>query len=109
MFPVLRANMAGLDASAMYSILLDFVPADDHRWKYVNGDWKPAGKAQHLMTSSAASSVVYVHPDSPNFGAHWMKDTVSFSKVKLTNKQHGPGQVHRWIYLLLHCRRVMYA
>ena len=88
MFPVLRVNVSGLDANAMYSLLLDFMSADGHRWKYVNGDWVTCGKSE-----PATSDAVYVHPDSPNFGAHWMKETVSFSKVKLTNKLHGVGQV----------------
>ena len=30
---------------------------------------------------------IYVHPDSPATGAHWMKQTVSFDKVKLTNNE----------------------
>ncbi|KAJ8418046.1 hypothetical protein AAFF_G00137550 [Aldrovandia affinis] len=38
MFPVLKASVSGLDPNAMYSFLLDFVAADNHRWKYVNGD-----------------------------------------------------------------------
>ncbi len=28
---------------------------------------------------------LYVHPDSPASGAHWMKNDVTFNKVKLTN------------------------
>lgn len=88
MFPVLKANVSGLDPNAMYSFLLDFVAADNHRWKYVNGEWVPGGKPEPL-----APSCVYIHPDSPNFGAHWMKAPVSFSKVKLTNKLNGGGQV----------------
>ncbi|KAG7262915.1 hypothetical protein CRUP_025749 [Coryphaenoides rupestris] len=88
MFPVLKANVSGLDPSAMYSVLLDFSAADDHRWKYVNGDWVPGGKPE-----PQTPSCVYIHPDSPNFGAHWMKAAVSFSKVKLTNKLNGGGQI----------------
>lgn len=88
MFPVLKANVSGLDPNAMYSILLDFVSADNHRWKYVNGEWVPGGKPE-----PQTPSCVYIHPDSPNFGAHWMKAAVSFSKVKLTNKLNGGGQV----------------
>lgn len=88
MFPVLKVNMSGLDPNAMYSILLDFVSADNHRWKYVNGEWVPGGKPE-----PRAPSCVYMHPDSPNFGAHWMKAAVSFCKVKLTNKLNGGGQV----------------
>lgn len=90
MFPVLRVNVSGLDPNAMYSFLLDFVAADNHRWKYVNGEWVPGGKPE-----PQAPSCVYIHPDSPNFGAHWMKAPVSFSKVKLTNKLNGGGQVRR--------------
>uniref|UniRef100_A0A8D0CJI0 T-box transcription factor T n=1 Tax=Scleropages formosus TaxID=113540 RepID=A0A8D0CJI0_SCLFO len=88
MFPVLKVNVSGLDPSAMYSFLLDFVAADNHRWKYVNGEWVPGGKPE-----PQTPSCVYIHPDSPNFGAHWMKAPVSFSKVKLTNKLNGGGQI----------------
>ncbi|XP_037638528.1 T-box transcription factor T [Sebastes umbrosus] len=88
MFPVMKVNVSGLDPNAMYSILLDFVSADNHRWKYVNGEWIPGGKPE-----PQTPSCVYIHPDSPNFGAHWMKAPVSFSKVKLTNKLNGGGQI----------------
>ncbi|KAG8583114.1 hypothetical protein GDO81_008283 [Engystomops pustulosus] len=88
MFPVLKVSVSGLDPNAMYTFLLDFVSADNHRWKYVNGEWVPGGKPE-----PQAPSCVYIHPDSPNFGAHWMKDPVSFSKVKLTNKMNGGGQI----------------
>ncbi|XP_048459021.1 T-box transcription factor TBX19-like [Rhincodon typus] len=88
MFPVLKISVSGLDPNAMYSFLLDFVAADSHRWKYVNGEWIPAGKPEPLT-----QSCVYIHPDSPNFGAHWMKAPISFSKVKLTNKVNTGGQV----------------
>ena len=30
---------------------------------------------------------IHVHPDSPAVGAHWMKQVVSFDKLKLTNHQ----------------------
>ena len=88
MFPVMRISISGLDPNAMYSFLIDFVPVESHRWKYVNGEWVPGGKAE-----PAAHNPPYLHPDSPNFGAHWMKEPVSFNKVKLTNKMHGNGQV----------------
>lgn len=58
------------------------------RWKYVNGEWVPGGKAE-----VAPPNPIYIHPESPNFGAHWMKESVSFAKVKLTNKTNGNGQV----------------
>ena len=88
MFPVFKVSITGLDPNAMYSVLLDFAQVDNHRWKYVNGEWVAGGKAE-----PAASNSVYLHPDSPNFGAHWMREPASFSKVKLTNKLNGGGQV----------------
>uniref|UniRef100_A0A452IX63 T-box domain-containing protein n=1 Tax=Gopherus agassizii TaxID=38772 RepID=A0A452IX63_9SAUR len=88
MFPVLKVGISGLDPNSMYSILLDFVAADGNRWKYVNGEWIPGGKPE-----PQSLSCVYIHPKSPNFGAHWMKATVTFSKVKLSNKMNGVGQI----------------
>lgn len=39
---------------------------------------------------------VYIHPESPNTGAHWMRQEISFSKLKLTNNKgtsHNTSQV----------------
>uniref|UniRef100_A0A7M4E5Z5 Brachyury protein homolog A-like n=1 Tax=Crocodylus porosus TaxID=8502 RepID=A0A7M4E5Z5_CROPO len=88
MFPVLKVTISGLDPNSMYSILLDFVAADGNRWKYVNGEWIPGGKPE-----PQSPSCVYIHPQSPNFGAHWMKAAITFSKVKLSNKMNGGGQI----------------
>ncbi|XP_047432266.1 T-box transcription factor TBX19-like [Mugil cephalus] len=109
MFPVLKVSVSGLDPSSMYSFLLDFVPADGCRWKFVNGEWVTAGpRATEGGTSEGRGpggegrgpggegrgpGGVYIHPDSPNFGAHWMKAAVTFNKVKLTNKVNGGGQI----------------
>lgn len=39
MFPVVKVTASGLDPTAMYTVLLEFVQVDTHRWKYVNGEW----------------------------------------------------------------------
>lgn len=39
MFPVVKVTAAGLDREAMYTVLLEFKQIDNHRWKYVNGEW----------------------------------------------------------------------
>ncbi|KAJ8669016.1 hypothetical protein QAD02_000275 [Eretmocerus hayati] len=88
MFPVVKVMARGLEPAAMYTLLLEFVQIDPHRWKYVNGEWVPGGKAE-----VAPPNPIYIHPESPNFGAHWMKEAVSFAKVKLTNKSNGNGQI----------------
>ncbi|XP_029942291.1 T-box transcription factor TBX19 [Salarias fasciatus] len=92
MFPVLKVSVSGLDPSSMYSFLLDFVPADSCRWKFVNGEWVAAGRAEGRGEGRGHGGI-YIHPDSPNFGAHWMKAAVTFNKVKLTNKVNGGGQI----------------
>lgn len=39
---------------------------------------------------------LYVHPDSPATGAHWMRQLVSFQKLKLTNNHLDPfGHVRK--------------
>lgn len=44
-----------------------------------------AGKAEPAMPGR-----LYVHPDSPAAGAHWMRQLVSFQKLKLTNNHLDP-------------------
>lgn len=39
-----------------------------------------AGKAEPQLPRRT-----YVHPDSPALGSHWMKEPISFQKLKLTN------------------------
>ena len=54
-----------------------------------------AGKAEPAMPGR-----LYVHPDSPATGSHWMRQLVSFQKLKLTNNHLDPfGHVS---YLSVH-------
>lgn len=42
-----------------------------------------------------------MHPDSPNTGAHWMRQEISFGKLKLTNNKgasNNTGQVNEKLY-----------
>lgn len=66
------------------------------RCRYVEGRWIPSGKAER-----PPSNAIYVHNESPNFGAHWMKEPVNFSKLKLSNKKSEPGMVSNLLYQLL--------
>uniref|UniRef100_T1J725 T-box domain-containing protein n=1 Tax=Strigamia maritima TaxID=126957 RepID=T1J725_STRMM len=78
MFPVVKINVSGLEPNSMYCILLEFIQLDVHRWKYVNGEWIPGGKAEAHPSSS---DTIYIHPDSPNFGAHWMKEAIILNSL----------------------------
>lgn len=88
MFPVLKTSVLGLEPTAIYEIVVDFQQIDNHKWKYINGDWQQGTKPDPVQLKCE-----YKHPDSPNFGAHWMKDSISFNKVKLTNKPPNKGQI----------------
>ena len=39
------------------------------------------------MSVCLVGNKVYVHPESPNTGAHWMRQEISFGKLKLTNNK----------------------
>ena len=39
------------------------------------------------------AQAVYEHPDSPQFGTHWMSQVISFANVKLTNKNQNKNEV----------------
>ncbi|XP_019593489.2 T-box transcription factor TBX10 isoform X2 [Rhinolophus sinicus] len=82
MFPTFQVKILGMDALADYALLMDFVPLDDKRYRYAfhSSAWLVAGKAD-----PATPGRVHFHPDSPAKGAQWMRQIVSFDKLKLTN------------------------
>ncbi|XP_026047885.1 T-box transcription factor TBX1-A-like [Astatotilapia calliptera] len=82
MFPTFQVRISGMDPSAEYVLLMDFIPVDSKRYRYAfhSSSWLVAGRAD-----VAAPSRMHFHPDSPARGAQWMKQTVSFDSLKLTN------------------------
>ncbi|NXU67746.1 TBX10 factor, partial [Horornis vulcanius] len=104
MFPTFQVKLSGLDPLADYVLLMDFIPLDDKRYRWGGGSggrgrdlgvlspslpcryafhsssWLAAGRAE-----PAAPGRVHFHPDSPAKGAQWMRQIVSFDKLKLTN------------------------
>ncbi|CAF0738819.1 unnamed protein product [Adineta steineri] len=90
MFPIISVNIRGLDPEKMYTVELSFDQIDTHRWRFVSCQWQPG-----LKPDPVVNRLSYQHPDSPNYGRTWMKENISFPKVKLTNKvdNHGTGQV----------------
>ncbi|XP_068507465.1 T-box transcription factor TBX1-A [Syngnathus scovelli] len=82
MFPTFQVRISGMDPTAEYVLLMDFIPVDDKRYRYAfhSSSWLVAGRAD-----IAAPSRMHFHPDSPARGAQWMKQTVSFDTLKLTN------------------------
>ncbi|XP_049440775.1 eomesodermin homolog b isoform X1 [Epinephelus fuscoguttatus] len=83
MFPFLSFNIAGLNLTAHYNVFVEVVLADPNHWRFQGGKWVTCGKADN----SSQGNKVYIHPESPNTGAHWMRQEISFSKLKLTNNK----------------------
>ena len=95
MFPVIKINISGLNPKLKYILVMDLVPVDDNRYKYHNSEWTIAGKAEPHLPGR-----LYVHPDSPSTGAQWMRQVVSFQKIKLTNNHLDQfGHVSLLLYL----------
>ncbi|XP_072350905.1 T-box transcription factor TBX6-like, partial [Scyliorhinus torazame] len=80
MFPACQVRVSGLGSDAKYLMLIDFVPVGSLRYKWQNQRWEACGKAEPHLPDR-----VYIHPDSPAPGSHWMRQPVSFHKLKLTN------------------------
>ncbi|KAK7124201.1 hypothetical protein R3I94_018535 [Phoxinus phoxinus] len=83
MFPFLSFNITGLNLTAHYNVFVEVVLADPNHWRFQGGKWVTCGKADNNMQGNK----VYVHPESPNTGAHWMRQEISFGKLKLTNNK----------------------
>ncbi|XP_004608975.2 T-box transcription factor TBX21 [Sorex araneus] len=95
MFPFLSFTVAGLEPTSHYRMFVDVVLVDQHHWRYQSGKWVQCGKAEGSMPGNR----LYVHPDSPNTGAHWMQQEVSFGKLKLTNNKGASNNVTQMIVL----------
>ncbi|XP_054906746.1 T-box transcription factor 16 [Poeciliopsis prolifica] len=92
MFPHCKVNLSGLIQCAKYILLVDMVPEDGFRYKWNKEKWEVAGKAEPQPPCRT-----YLHPDSPALGSHWMKQSITFLKLKLTNNtldQHGHIILH---------------
>ncbi|NXR48320.1 TBX22 factor, partial [Hippolais icterina] len=85
MFPSVRVKVKGLEPLQQYYIAIDIVPVDSKRYRYVyhSSQWMVAGNTDH----SCITPRLYIHPDSPCSGETWMRQIISFDRVKLTNNE----------------------
>lgn len=109
MFPTLQYSITGLDPEKKYNVFVDMVSADENSWKFQGGKWVPCSASQPNQKQSSPTSAklsstkIYLHPDSPQTGAFWMKNEIAFGKLKLTNNKtntHGHiilNSMHKYI------------
>uniref|UniRef100_A0A915C8L4 T-box domain-containing protein n=1 Tax=Parascaris univalens TaxID=6257 RepID=A0A915C8L4_PARUN len=111
MFPTLQINVSGLDPLERYSLMVDVTCIDNKRYRYAfhQSKWIVAGPGEAELPSR-----VHVHSDSPALGAHWMRQAISFDKIKLTNNQLDQNghiivnSMHRYqpnIHIVVHADR----
>lgn len=86
MFPGFSVAISGLRQKVKYTMKLEVVLADNHRFKFLNARWLAVGTSEPQPLSES-----YIHPDSPNSGAFWMRHGISFRKLKITNNKERPG------------------
>jgi len=81
-FPSLQVSISGMSPKVKYAIILDVVPADNHRYKYEyeSSEWLVA-----CDELTPKPEQIYIHPESPTAGSLWMKGVVDFTRCKLTN------------------------
>lgn len=103
MFPSIELTITGLERRARYWVLLEVEPASDRRHKYVGGGSSGIGSLEKGYGNARWTSIgpaelqpgidrrIYLHPDSPETGAHWMQQQpLKFDKLKLTNNAVDP-------------------
>lgn len=99
MFPSIQLAITGLEPRARYCVLLEVEPASDRRHKYVGsggGLEKTCGNVRGWTSAGPAEPQpridrrIYLHPDSPATGTHWMQHSLKFDKLKLTNNAVDP-------------------
>lgn len=67
-------------------------PSEQAKKPHITTGSGPQGAACQGGSLSTGNRL-YVHPDSPNTGAHWMRQEVSFGKLKLTNNKGASNNV----------------
>ena len=66
------------------------------RYVYHSSQWMAAG-----TTDSHPAPRTYIHPDSPSRGELWMRQPITFDKLKLTNHDaNKKGHVRLWCHAL---------
>ncbi|XP_027728757.1 T-box transcription factor TBX21-like [Vombatus ursinus] len=95
MFPFPVYKIHGMNPVAHYQVFLEIVPVDEYHWRFQDGRWSQCEKTENNIPGNQ----LYIHPDSPNTGAHWMKKEIKFEKLKMTNNKEATNNENKMILL----------
>lgn len=59
MFPSFKVKVTGLNPKTKYILLMDVVPADDHRYKFADNKWYVYVQLLHLSSFSIKKSHLF--------------------------------------------------
>ena len=91
MFPWVSFQVKGLKPKSKYGIKIDFILADDNRYKYVGEEWIAVGKVELKLKDAEHRS--YKLP--PYTGEKLMREyDINFKSVKLTNNKATEHKEH---------------
>ncbi|KAF1762043.1 hypothetical protein GCK72_010305 [Caenorhabditis remanei] len=79
-FPHLNYNLKGMEPGTLYTVHIHLERVDHIKYKFDAGEWQEFGKGEPVHPIKYKE-----HPDGARPGSHWMKETVSFSHLKITN------------------------
>nr|AAO31596.1 T-box protein 22 [Mus musculus] len=81
---VIQVELQGSDLwKRFHDIGTEMIITKAGRYVYHSSQWMVAGNTDH----SCITPRFYVHPDSPCSGENWMRQIISFDRVKLTNNE----------------------
>uniref|UniRef100_A0A915EI89 T-box domain-containing protein n=1 Tax=Ditylenchus dipsaci TaxID=166011 RepID=A0A915EI89_9BILA len=87
MFPKIELKIKGLNPRVSYMVVIEMQSVDNCRYKFQAGGWSPSGQDDLPETTQKVP-----HHDGPVLtGEFWMKSSISFDRLKLTNKANAEG------------------
>ncbi|XP_065304711.1 T-box transcription factor TBX6-like [Dermacentor albipictus] len=94
MFPVMQVSVSGMEHSCYYMLLLDLVPTDNFRYRFLGNCWLPVEAANDCSPEDCVGGDgrPFLHENGPCLGSQWMARPVNFGAVKLTNQKSNTAQ-----------------
>uniref|UniRef100_A0A1I7V3F7 T-box domain-containing protein n=1 Tax=Caenorhabditis tropicalis TaxID=1561998 RepID=A0A1I7V3F7_9PELO len=86
MFPNLEYNIKGLDPDTLYSVLIYMERCDKLKYHFKKGKWEEAANSDPILQIDQKQ-----HKDGGQTGDHWMKQSISFDHIRLTNNESLKG------------------
>ncbi|XP_059165131.1 uncharacterized protein LOC131947812 [Physella acuta] len=92
-FPIPTYVICDLDKDKLYNVYIELKSVDNAVHKYLNGEWVVSKEGSNHYPTPVPGRDKYLHPLSPNSGARWMLEPISFSGLKISNNMEALGTI----------------